>query len=178
MEERRHLPPKGHTLAIRDGEFGWLPPGVVNKAVPVTILTPEQQERIKKIQWAFKNVDDLPLSTWLYNFSCDQHPEREITLHERLLPIFREEVRKRNCNRKEQIMLYKAMLACTVFRIPAELIASRPIFQGFAGLADLMVRVHQEDGFRPFVLIKKDEGESPVTPPAPVKDGNHKTKIK
>jgi hypothetical protein len=45
-------------------------------------LTPQQIERLRKLQIALAEVDDTPLAKWIDDFRYDAYPDREIAVFE------------------------------------------------------------------------------------------------
>lgn len=51
-------------------------------------LTPQQTERLRKLQIALAEVDDTPLAKWIDDFRYDADPDREIAVFEAIAQAY------------------------------------------------------------------------------------------
>lgn len=51
-------------------------------------LTPQQVERLRKLQIALAEVDDSPLAKWIDDFRYDKYPDREIAVFEAIAQAY------------------------------------------------------------------------------------------
>jgi hypothetical protein len=113
-------PPIGHYLVtnIDTGERSWVGPDEFNwkDVPPVSELTKDQEERIRRLQWALKEHDARPLDVWLHNFRCGVDPEAEIKVYEAILKTYREELAERKTvTKRDRHLLYATILNASFY---------------------------------------------------------------
>jgi hypothetical protein len=72
--------------------------------------TQGQIARITRLQEIFKDVDSMPLSKWIEDFSRDQNPDREIEIWEGMAGPFEAFVKKHSPNQQKKKEVYRIVL--------------------------------------------------------------------
>src|SRR5262245_30605867 len=94
-------PPKGWIRANLQEADGTLravyldPKSINRKQEPRSILTEAQKQQITRLREFFRDHDNRPLREWLYDFSCDEHPDREISIYEAMANVYQAECLRR-----------------------------------------------------------------------------------
>lgn len=116
------IPPVGWIHAIvrneEDGTEGtyWVAPSAFENSKPCSILTQEQIENITAIQESLSDVDNQTLDRWLYNMSCNQHPDWEIGILAKIAVIIEIE-RQHERTPSELKDIYHALMALSCMPI-------------------------------------------------------------
>jgi hypothetical protein len=133
--------PIGRMLAVdgRTGQRIWIDPSKVQRgeppedvlrqmgrSEPLGTLTPDQEERVRRLAWALRRDKPLPLDQWLHGFRRDMHPEQEIMLWEALAETLREEVSDRKPAKRERELLFAVLLQALNTPTLADLVSSMP----------------------------------------------------
>src|ERR1043165_6095955 len=137
-------PPIGHNLVtdIETGERFWVGPDELKwKDAPVSELTKDQEDRIKRLQWALKEHDHTPLDIWIRNFRCGVDPEAEIKVYEAILKTYREELAERKTPTKRDRHLFYHTIWNASFSEPLDnLLCAFPAAKGLSQLQRVFAR--------------------------------------
>lgn len=111
------VPPPGWIQAIiRDSDGTenkyWVDPYQLNHGEPTSELTVEQIKAIKSIHHCLSDVDNSPLDVWLYNFSCNEYPDREIGVFALIAKVIEQERPYRRGNELKDIYHVVVRLSC------------------------------------------------------------------
>jgi len=103
----------------------------------------EQIRRIRAFKAILGRHDPSSLADALDNFRRDHHPDVEIEVFERIAAVFRAEVGARRAVGKEEELVYKAVLRCSLTdgRV-ASVLSADPSLKGLARLERVIERWH------------------------------------
>jgi hypothetical protein len=111
------VPPSGWIL-IRENTTGqnfWVDPKTLKRGSPVSELSPEQQNRIRRIALALQEHDPSPVETWFENMRRDQYPEGEIKTWEEIVDVYLAELGDRpSAQAEERQLVYGVLVAASM----------------------------------------------------------------
>jgi len=104
-------PPPGWIMVQISDQVFWVDPKTLHKGEPVSQLSPEQEDRIRRIYSVLQGHSSEPVEKWLDNFRRDHHPEGEIRMWEIVAKVYEAELLLRpKANRKERHLLYGVLV--------------------------------------------------------------------
>jgi hypothetical protein len=126
-------------------------PKTLKRGSPVSQLSPEQQDRIRRIASVLQEHDSSSVEEWLDDMSCDHHPEGEIRRWEDMVKVYEAELLLRpKADYTERRLLYGVLVSATGLPgglcTPEKVLSSFPAAKGLIDLERVVDRVRAARG--------------------------------